>query len=274
MATKEGHSQLRPPEAADKRSAVNSFTEVAPYYDHLMAGVPYRFWVEYVTGIFRAHAMAPKSILDLACGTGSAAFILAEQGIRVTGVDLSEAMISVARKKARGRRREIDFYAQDAAELDLSEQFDAVISLFDSLNNITEPDRLAMAFTRVYDHLAEPGIFVFDLNTEVAFSAGMFNQKSGPIDGPLQYVWRASYDAPNRMCTVHMRFTFKPDGADEPRVFEEVHRQRAYGKDEIEAMLRASGFSEVVIYDAYSFKPAKKRSDRLFFVALKPLRLA
>jgi ubiquinone/menaquinone biosynthesis C-methylase UbiE len=248
---------------------VSSFSNVAPYYDELMAGVPYRFWVEYVVSLFRSHGQSPASILDLGCGTGSAAALFRKRGYDVAGADKSPHMIAVARQKAEHAGIDIPYHAQDAAELDLPARFDAAVSLFDSLNNIVEADRLSMAFDRVYRHLNNPGIFVFDLNTEVAFSDGMFDQKSNPLDGPLQYVWRSSYNPESRLCTVRMSFRFHAADGSEERSFEETHVQRAYGKDEVKHMLTRAGFDTVAVYDAYTLKPPKKRSDRLFFVAGK-----
>jgi hypothetical protein len=56
------------------------------------------------------------------------------------------------------------------------------------------------------------------------------------------------------------------------QIFHETHRQRAYDKDEIVLWLQEAGFTEVAVYDSYSLKPAKKYSDRLFYVAVKKAR--
>ena len=66
-----------------------AFSAVTPYYDSLMAGVPYRFWADYLERLWRKHGQRPRSVLDLACGTGTVSRLLAERGYRVTGVDLS-----------------------------------------------------------------------------------------------------------------------------------------------------------------------------------------
>ncbi|MBV9849102.1 MAG: class I SAM-dependent methyltransferase [Armatimonadetes bacterium] len=247
-----------------------AFGPVAPYYDELMAGVPYRFWVRYLAQLWERHGLAPRSILDLACGTGRVSRLLAGLGYDVVGVDLSAAMLERARQEAALERLPIDFVQQDAAELDLGERrFDAVISLFDSLNYILEPERLASAFAHVQRHLHPGGSFIFDLNTEYALAAGMFNQSSARKGEALHYRWRSRYDPEARLCVVSMRFSYDT-GAGERQVFHETHRQRAYHKEEIVGWLRDAGFSEAFVYDSYTTEPPKKRSDRLFFVALKP----
>jgi SAM-dependent methyltransferase len=247
-----------------------TFGPVADYYDLLMSGVPYAFWVDYVERVWQRHDLRPYTVLDLACGTGTVSRLMTRRAYDVTGVDLSSPMLAVARRRAVEEGLAIPFFHQDAADLSLTpRQFDAAVCLFDSLNYILDPGRLAQTYVRVFQHLAPGGSFLFDLNTEYALEQGMFNQSCARKDEPLHYRWRSSYDSESRVCTVRMRFSY--EGSDgERRSFSEVHRQRAYHKEEILQWLREAGFIQTFVYDAYSFEPAKRRSDRLFFLGIKP----
>ncbi len=247
-----------------------AFGPVTPFYDTLMAGVPYRFWMDYLEKVWKKHGQTPKTVLDLACGTGTVSRYLAGRGYAPTGVDLSAGMLEVARQRAAEEQLPIPFIQQDAADLDLGDaRFDAAICFFDSLNYILEPERLCSAFARVCAHLAPGGSFFFDINTEYALAEGMFNQSCTRKGEALHYRWRSRYDPDLRLCTVRMNFSFD-DGSGVRRAFTEVHRQRAYGKDDLTGWLRAAGFADVTVYDAYSTDPPKKRSDRLFYFAVKP----
>ncbi len=247
-----------------------AFGPVAPYYDALMAGVPYRFWGDYLERLWGLHHRRPNKVLDLACGTGTVSRLLVPRGYALTGVDLSAGMLDVARRRTAQSGLLIVFHQQDAAELDLgAARFDAVICLFDSLNYILEPERLQSAFARICAHLRPGGTFIFDVNTEYALAEGMFNQSCMRMDEPLRYRWRSRYDAETRLCTVRMDFSYDP-GTGVRESFLEVHRQRAYSKDELAQWLRGAGFGEVRVYDAYTTDPPKKRSDRLFYFAVKP----
>ena len=247
-----------------------SFGPVTPYYDHLMAGVPYRFWVDYLQKVWKKHGQSPRAVLDLACGTGTVSRLLAGRGYAPTGVDLSAGMLEVARTRAAAESLSIPFVQQDAAELDLgAAKFEAAVCLFDSLNYILEPERVQSALARVCAHLVPGGSFFFDVNTEYALAEGMFNQSCTRRDEPLHYRWRSRYDPATRLCTIRMSFSYD-DGSGVRTPFTEVHRQRAYSKDELTAWLQAAGFTGVTIYDAYSLDPPKKRSDRLFYFAVKP----
>jgi SAM-dependent methyltransferase len=259
----------QPPETPDSAAA---FDAVAPYYEHLMSAVPYRQWVSYLHRLWNRHGLSHQRVLDLACGTGTLSRMLATEGCRVVGVDNAPRMLEIARTKADEDGLSIDFICQDAAELSLSgRQFDAVVSLFDSLNYILEPARLAEGFRRVAGHLTLGGSFLFDLNTEYALQEGMFNQSCSRRGEALHYRWRSSYDEATRICTVKMNFAY--DQGDGSRVtFKEVHRQRGYAKNEITAYLADAGFDPITLYDAYTFDPPTPKSDRIFYLAVKPVR--
>jgi ubiquinone/menaquinone biosynthesis C-methylase UbiE len=67
-------------------------------------------------------------VLDIGCGTGSLSILLAELGHRVIGVDLSPAMIDLARAKAQKEQQAIQFHVMDAAFPDFPNQkFDAIL---------------------------------------------------------------------------------------------------------------------------------------------------
>ncbi|HOA15083.1 MAG TPA: methyltransferase domain-containing protein [Bacillota bacterium] len=111
-----------------------------------------------------------RRIIDIGCGTGRHSIRLASMGYEVTGVDLSEQMLSMARKKAEEAGAVIDFRIADAAapfpkEMGLVGKFDAAICLCEgSLGLIgagVDPSSQARAiFTNVGDLLRKGGIFV------------------------------------------------------------------------------------------------------------------
>ncbi|MFZ5858410.1 MAG: class I SAM-dependent methyltransferase [Chloroflexota bacterium] len=68
------------------------------------------------------------NILDIGCGTGSLSAVLTRLGHKVTGIDLSPKMISLAREKAVRQGYQIEFQVMDAAFPQLPhKQFDVVI---------------------------------------------------------------------------------------------------------------------------------------------------
>jgi ubiquinone/menaquinone biosynthesis C-methylase UbiE len=243
------------------------FTRIAPYYDKLMVSVPYRFWVSYLEAVWKTHGCKPTRVLDIACGTGTVALLLANKGMEIVGVDISPAMVEQAKAKALRETANVECFAQDASQMTpIDPPADTAICLFDSLNNILELSKFEDALRNIKRSLTDGGLLIFDLNTAYAFRQGMFNQRSSKMDKPLSYVWRSKYDEPSHLCTVTMNFEIdEPDQA--LQRFTEVHTQRAYTRGEVEESLRSAGFTEITSYDAYTLFPPKKRSDRIFWVA-------
>ena len=74
--------------------------------------------------------IAERPILDVGTGTGRAALLFARGGARVTGVDASEEMLTIARRRAETEGLQVRFVRGDAHELDFTDRaFDVAISL-------------------------------------------------------------------------------------------------------------------------------------------------
>jgi len=246
-----------------------AFTSIAPYYDLLMRDVPYRAWVRYIEQLLRVRGTKPRRVLDLACGTGNVAELLAQAGHEVVGVDVSGPMIAQAIAKAERKRLPITYHRQDAACMRIpGPPFDLCVSLFDSVNYITDPADVQRAFHRVAEHLRPGGLFIFDINSVFALENGFFDQEHTDPRDRLRYVWRSQYDPRSRLCRVHMRFWWR-DARGREREFAETHVQFAYTVEELIAMLEAAGFVAIQTYHAYTLVPVRPSSDRIFFVAEK-----
>ncbi len=254
------------------------FSLIPRYYDVLMQDVPYRMWVRYIIDLLRRldAAFTFQRVLELACGTGTVALEFAQRGCEVVGVDISEGMVTVAREKAQkmGLAKVARFYVQDIATLDLSDEvpFDLAVCLFDSLNYIVEPERLAQVFIRTLPHLRPGGYFVFDLNSEYALRENLFDQDNLSEDEEttrLYYYWRSQYDETQRVCRVDMWFAVKDERGEWLR-FREIHWQRAYTIEEIRQMAEAAGWKWVKVFDAYSYRPPHEESERWYFVLQRP----
>jgi ubiquinone/menaquinone biosynthesis C-methylase UbiE len=246
----------------------DQFCAIAPYYDEVMATVPYRHWVKYLKKIFKRYTWKPQQILEVATGTGTVALLLAEEGYRITGIDIAEGMIDVAKKKALANESVIKptFLCCDATKLDFSMQFDTAICLFDSFNYILSAHDLKQAFAGVYRALSPGGAFIFDLNSEYALAANLFTQDNYWDDAAkVKHLWTARYNDKTRVATINMQF-YLPDG----KAFREVHKERAHRHSDVIRYLHEVGFEFLDAYDEYSFLPIGRRSERIFYVARRP----
>lgn len=111
-----------------------------------------------------------EHVLDVCCGTGRTANYLLKQNLRVTGIDASEAMLALARRRTQARAHAADFILsiiETAAPL--LRAVDAAVCLFDSLNHFLTLPKLRRVFDFVSRSLKPGGTFLFDINTEAAF---------------------------------------------------------------------------------------------------------
>lgn len=235
-----------------------------------MASVPHAVWVSRIEKAARDRGKAPRSVLDIACGTGIVTSLLYQRGYRpVFGFDIAGPMIAVARTKAAARDEAVEFDVQDAAAFDLpGRTFDMAVCLFDSLNYILDPAALRDAFGRIYAHLVPGGLLAFDLNTLYALSHDLFTQRNDW--GPVRHDWHAHWDRENRRCRVDMRFAIDDAETGETRHFTETHLQRAYTVPEVLEWLEAAGFVRIETFGNYGERPPIAKSDRVLFLAERP----
>jgi len=250
-----------------------SYGSVAAIYDALMESVPHALWLTRIEEEITRRGKRPISALDIACGTGLASELLYERGYApVVGIDLSPAMIQIARTKAIARGippGRIRYEVQDAATLDLGmDRFDLAVSMFDSLNYILEPEKLALAFIRIAAHLKPGAILAFDVNSLYALSHDLFTQRSD--HGPLRHAWYSFWDRETRICRVEMTFEVSDDITGESRRFTETHFQRAYTITELRSFMEAARFTNISVFGNYGERSPGPKSDRLLFIAEIP----
>jgi SAM-dependent methyltransferase len=110
---------------------------------------------------------AASPVLELACGTGRIAVPLAEQGIEITGVEISEGMLELARRKREAlpevARRRVDLIAGDMCELELNRQFGLVFVAFRSFQHLLTAELQRKALAIIRRHLARGGRLVLHL---------------------------------------------------------------------------------------------------------------
>ncbi|MBA4369739.1 MAG: SAM-dependent methyltransferase [Desulfobacterium sp.] len=144
---------------------MEAFGDYGKYYNLLYQDKDYASEVAYIEMLIEKNSPGAKTVLDLGCGTGRHDILLAEKGFSLTGVDLSEEMLSAAidQKRIRGfDSSQIEFLSGDVRSIRLGKRFDVVISLFDVMSYQTTNADLKNAFETVSIHLKKNGIFIFD----------------------------------------------------------------------------------------------------------------
>lgn len=130
------------------------------YYNLLYRDKDYTAEANFVDQCIQRFHPEAVTVIDLGCGTGKHANLLAQRRYEVLGVDQSEAMLAIAQaSEIPGCLR---FQRGDLCTLDLPEVFDASISLFHVMCYLHNNEDLQLAFQNVSKHLHKGGIFIFD----------------------------------------------------------------------------------------------------------------
>ena len=135
-----------------------AYADFAKFYDQIMGDRS--ALIERVRGYVRSYLPDAGSLLELGCGTGAVLAGLAD-GLQATGIDLSPEMLAAAKAHITGA----NLVQADITEFSLGTRFDVVICVFDTLNHLPAFGAWQAMFGRVDAHLAEGGLFVFDVNT-------------------------------------------------------------------------------------------------------------
>jgi SAM-dependent methyltransferase len=130
------------------------------YYNLLYKDKNYQEEYNYIRDLITEHCNNNnKNILDIGCGTGKHLSFFKKDGYAVYGIDVSENMISEAKKHL---QQEDNLICCKASEFKFKKKFDVIISLFHVMSYQTENDELEKVFQNVSGHLTDSGLFIFD----------------------------------------------------------------------------------------------------------------
>ena len=223
----------------------------------------------YLHEVLKRFRFRRKRVLDLACGTGTMAIALAQEGYQVVGVDRSAAMLREAEKKARQAGAEVTLVKQDMRKLALKEPVDLVTCFFDSINYLLSYQDLVTTFEGVGRFLRPGGLFVFDMNTPFGLAAHWDLHKQGRNLGDIAIMGESSYDPQKRLGTIRITVFKKVPGRRVDQLFEkftEIHTERAYSRKEVKNALREGGLKLLACYDCMTFQRPGKKTGRILYV--------
>ena len=245
---------------------MDAYGALAESYDRLTNDVDYARVVAFYMEILDREGLYPKTAVDLACGTGSVSVLLAKHGLSVTGVDLSEDMLSVASAKTAEMDNAPLFVCQDLAQLQLPRGVDLAVCALDSLDYITDPEDCKRAIHRVYKVLNPGGCFIFDVNTPEKLRA-MDGQVFLDEDDDVYCIWRGEFDHQTNICTYGMDI-FQRRG-DLWERSGEVHEEYAYSQAQLTAYLKEAGFTHIEVFGDCRMHAPSEGEQRIYFKARK-----
>ena len=242
------------------------YKELAPIYDYVMRHVNYRQWADYVQTLFQLSGVEVKTVLDVACGTGSLCLYLKELGFCVMGFDLSPEMILNGIKKAYRADNEFPMWCGDMERFAQRKPVDAIVCLYDSINYLMDHRQWTNVFSCAYNALIPSGLFIFDISTE-ANSLRHFQDHSEKGHGPnFKFTRYSKYNQTKKVQVNEFHIVWK----NKPKqVLVETHKQIVMSIKDVEKLISKSKFSIMGIYDNVSTAPGTESSDRVYFLLQK-----
>lgn len=197
-------------------------------------------------------------MLDLACGKGRHARILASLGFEVTGIDLSENNIAEA---SRYSSDTLHFEVHDMRNLFRENEFDYVFNLFTSFGYFENEDDNIKTLESAHECLTERGIFIQDYFNANIIPERFRAQETKMVDG-VEFVIRKTID--------HKRIVKCINFCDKGVDYDFREKVSLFNYDDFKAMYRKTGFHILHTFGDYNLGPFDAgRSERLILISEK-----
>lgn len=263
------------------KSSMRSFTRVQKSWDEFWA----EFWrirlvkddelvawknQQVVDFCFETLKLKPgMRVLDLGCGAGFQALLLAERGLQVHGIDLSKKLTDYAAKIAKQRKLSATFAAGDMRKLSAQEEYDRIVVLGMSFGFGTDAENLQTA-KNIYRALKPGGMAL--ITGQHPYSA---TTQTGPewmecAEGFL--IHRGVFDPLTSRLGGEWEL-IRPDGTVVTEgANPEADGIRCYGAPEMQNLLEAIGFKGIEFYGSWLLPPSELQwfSPEMITIATKP----
>jgi SAM-dependent methyltransferase len=238
----------------------------ASIYDAMYAEKDYRREVDVIIDAFTRYADgAVRSVLDLGCGTGNHALLLAARGLSVTGVDLSAQMLEIAREKADRAGADICFVGGDVRYVDAHGPYDAALLMFAVLGYQHTNADVRATFANIRRHLRPGGLLIFDAWYGADVLADPPADRTRIVEtmrGAIERRASSEMDVRRHLCTV--RYELAPAFGCDAEAAVETHVVRYFFPMELEMYLESCGFRLLRMSDASD--PEREPDERTWNV--------
>jgi SAM-dependent methyltransferase len=182
--------------------SADGYERLAGIYDALTAASDYEAWTTHALALATSHGWRGNDVLDVGCGTGKSFLPFLRRGFRVTGCDISPAMLAEAERKA----PDVRLIEADMRALPKLGAFGLVICFDDSLNHMLDEAELAAALASLANNLAPAGLLLFDHNSLLTYRTTFAGDSVMTREG-LTFVLRGDSNAdapPGCLATMHI----------------------------------------------------------------------
>lgn len=272
MASNMGAGRLRIGVAKQGKSPIDGYAQIAELYDleHDSYDDDHDFFLNFIEAV-------GDPVLELGCGTGRLLTAIAEAGYRVTGTDLSPAMLDRARARIAeaGLRDLVDLRrgAMTAADEAPGGPFGVAVIALNGLLHIADPGDQRAVLASVRRSLDPRGLLLIDvlnptpetlrgLDHSVVHEGVWFTNDGTRID---KFATRR-VSAASQLIATELWYDLTEAGGAVRRVATSLP-MRYLHRAELELMLELAGFAEWQVYGSYDLEPFGDQSERLIVAA-------
>lgn len=211
-------------------------------------------------------------ILDLGCGTGRFTIELAKRGYIMTGLDITNEMLEVARRTAKMAKVKVKFIRGDMRNFQLKKNIGVMWARgsIGDLFNLTDVER---AFKNIRNNLLKKGIFIFDVRN---YSDFLKTYKNGyhqetrilkTTNKVCKFSFTVKLDKKSRRANIEGLLTVKDRKSS--KTHKVNHIMRAFTKKQIVTLLSDTGFKILETLPGYKFEESMKPGTRIVVIAQK-----
>lgn len=237
-----------------------------PWLENFLLQIPPQHTSREVDSVIeRIGLTAGAGILDLCCGYGRHSLELARRGFRVSGLDLSEQSLDLARKRATEEGLDVDFVHADMREIPFSGEMDAVINMYSSFGFLETEGDDQEVLSGVARALKPGGQFLLDTSSPLWLFRNYKPQVWVELSDGTLLLEHQVYDVRSGKTETTWRFIRK-DGECSELYFS----MRAYTVPELVNMLRQVGMEPASVWGSLEGDEYDLDSPRLVLLAVKP----
>ena len=207
-------------------------------------------------------------VLELACGTGEIAMMIAKEGMLVVGLDISQKMLDQAIIKSKKRKLKIQWIKEDMTHFTLNNKFSSIIMPGAALNWILKNEDLESCLSCVKAHLKDNGRFAFDvfnpdleiLLKEPSERYPMYEYPNPHGIGKVKVTGSHAYDKLTQIS--HFKSYYKMDDKE----IVKSAKLRMFFPQELDALLYYNGFTIERKFGTYEEEPFKSDSNHQIII--------
>lgn len=208
----------------------------ADFYDEMMIYVDYDKWAKLIDNRIREF-LTGKKIMEIGCGTGEILQRLASYGYEVSGIDISEEMLRIAKSKYDS----LDIKKEDMRIIKNENEFDGVVCVFDALNYLQSFEELKLVFENIKRAIKPNGIFLFDLLNRKMIDS-MFPEDIFADDREnMSIIWKHSYNEETDLDKISTSFFIREEKNVYKR-YDEIFYKKIYSSKKILQLITEVGF--------------------------------